>query len=681
MRVFWSILLVGLAACGFNPHPQSGALPCDKGCPSGYHCAKDGTCRTTELGADASSPSDGRAGDTGVTSDTPSASGHAGGPAGTGGAGGVTSTGELTGSGGTLGIGGVVGTGGRVGSGGVAASGGLTGSGGITGSGGLVGSGGAIGMGGAAGTGGATGTRGTGTGGTTGSTDEDAVANDKTALSVTYANGDSASSITRSIVLPTVGTNGSNISWSSDHPKIVSGSGAVVRPTTTTTTVTLTATITKGSSADTKTFSITVIISDAGVVANDKATLQVGYTGADAATSVTQDLKLATAGDGGSLVIWNSAPPGIVGSTGIVTRPTRTTAVTLTATLNKGSSSDTKTFLVYVVGSAAQLGFLYAAGNGLSVYRINTDGSLTAVPGSPFGTEYSSFVTVAPSNEYLFALGYGLRSYSINPDGSLASVYGSPSVTDDGANSIAINPNGTFAYVTNAGSMSSTIAVYGISSRGLPVSIGTPISTAPETGPTHSVVDPTGDCLYVADSNGVPGVGKVGAYAIGADGSLTLIGSPIAGDADNYGNSIAITPSGKYVYMSNSGTISAYSTNSDGSLKSLGLPYPVHGGDEVANITMDPMGRFLYVGLVWFGGAVTGFKISADGSLSGEVTFSTDYSVASIAIDRTGKYGYVADTNDNVVAMFSIDVSTGAFTPLPSPTISSAGPTNLATTH
>jgi hypothetical protein len=61
MRVFWSILLMGLAACGFNPHPQNGALPCDNGCPSGYHCAIDGTCRTTDLGADASSPSDGRA--------------------------------------------------------------------------------------------------------------------------------------------------------------------------------------------------------------------------------------------------------------------------------------------------------------------------------------------------------------------------------------------------------------------------------------------------------------------------------------------------------------------------------------------------------------------------------------------------------------------------------------------
>ncbi|MGB8296537.1 MAG: SUMF1/EgtB/PvdO family nonheme iron enzyme [Polyangia bacterium] len=75
MRVSWSILLVGVAACGFNPHPQNGALPCDNGCPSGYHCAKDGTCRTTELGS-----------------------------------GGVTATGGLKGSGGIVGAGGNMGT-------------------------------------------------------------------------------------------------------------------------------------------------------------------------------------------------------------------------------------------------------------------------------------------------------------------------------------------------------------------------------------------------------------------------------------------------------------------------------------------------------------------------------------------------------------------------------------------
>ena len=149
MRVFWSILLVGLAACGFNPHPQNGALPCDKGCPSGYHCAKDGTCRTTELGSGGVTTSGGLTGSGGTSG--------IGGVVVTGGivgSGGLTSTGGLTGSGGNSGVGGAVGTGGSVGSGGVAASGGLTGSGGIAGGGGLVGSGGAVGMGGVVGTGG-----------------------------------------------------------------------------------------------------------------------------------------------------------------------------------------------------------------------------------------------------------------------------------------------------------------------------------------------------------------------------------------------------------------------------------------------------------------------------------------------------------------------------------------------
>lgn len=636
--------------------------------------------------------------------------GGAGGTTSTGGAansGGLASTGGMTTSGGSSTTGGLVSAGGTKATGGATSSSVSSATGGAITSGGTISTGGTIATAGATSTGGTTSAGGTtttggassvggtasagasltvgGSGGTLIPTDANAVANDKAALAIIYASGDSASSVTQSITLPTEGANGSTISWSSNHPTIVSASGTVVRPTTTTA-ITLTATITKGSASDTMAFPITVIISDAGVVANDKAALQIAYTGADTALSVTQNLTLATTGAGGSTIGWNSAPSGIIDSTGIVTRPSVTTAVTLTATLTKGSSSDTKIFIVYATGSATQLGFLYAAGQGISAYRINTDGSLTAVPGSPFGTGYFSFVTVTPSNKFLYTFGSGLDSFSINPDGSLVSIYGSPSTIYDGANSIAVNPASTFAYVTNAGSTSSTIAVYSISSSGLPVSTGTPISIAPEGNPTFSVVDPTGQYLYVADSNGVPGTAKVGAYSIGADGSLTLVGSPIAGDSGNYGNSIAITPSGKYVYMSNSDTVSAYSTNLDGSLTSLGLPYGADGGGyyEAANIAIDPMGRFLYVPLDWFGGAVTSFKLNTDGSLSGKVTnpvTTASYSVISTAIDRTGTYAYVTDTDENLVAMFSINSSTGSFTPLASPTISCSAPKSLATTH
>lgn len=47
MRVFSVVLAVaglGLAACGYDPHPKDGKLPCTEGCPSGYECRCDDRC-------------------------------------------------------------------------------------------------------------------------------------------------------------------------------------------------------------------------------------------------------------------------------------------------------------------------------------------------------------------------------------------------------------------------------------------------------------------------------------------------------------------------------------------------------------------------------------------------------------------------------------------------------------
>ncbi|MFD1677664.1 immunoglobulin-like domain-containing protein, partial [Alicyclobacillus fodiniaquatilis] len=84
---------------------------------------------------------------------------------------------------------------------------------------------------------------------------------DKAALAIGYAAGDSASNVTQNLTLPTTGSNGSTISWSSDTPTVVANDGTVTQPAYSdgNATVTLTATITKGSASDTQTFTVTVV--------------------------------------------------------------------------------------------------------------------------------------------------------------------------------------------------------------------------------------------------------------------------------------------------------------------------------------------------------------------------------------------------------------------------------------
>ncbi|WP_317890265.1 immunoglobulin-like domain-containing protein, partial [Paenibacillus sabuli] len=111
-----------------------------------------------------------------------------------------------------------------------------------------------------------------------GMTDAEAVANDKAALSITYVQGDSATSVTQDVELPTSGSSGTTIAWSSSEEAVVDTDGTVVRPvyTESAASVTLTATISKGEESDTQTFELTVIPqvqTDAEAVADDKAAL------------------------------------------------------------------------------------------------------------------------------------------------------------------------------------------------------------------------------------------------------------------------------------------------------------------------------------------------------------------------------------------------------------------------
>ncbi len=186
-------------------------------------------------------------------------------------------------------------------------------------------------------------------------TDRQAVDAAAGALAVTFAAGDSASSVTSNLILPTSGPNGTTVAWTSSAAAVVSAAGAVTRPSATNATVYLTAVVTKGSATATKIFTLTIlkaVLDDAESVAADKTALAVGYASGDSAASVTQDLTLATSGSSGSVIAWTSNPEGIVGATGTVARPASTTVVTLTAAISKGASSDSKIFSVTVIKAA-----------------------------------------------------------------------------------------------------------------------------------------------------------------------------------------------------------------------------------------------------------------------------------------------------------------------------------------
>ncbi len=85
----------------------------------------------------------------------------------------------------------------------------------------------------------------------------------------------------------------------------------------------------------------------AEIVSLDKASLSLGNL-----NSVTANISLPTYGENGSTISWTSSNSNVISTDGVVFRPQYPSAdkmVTLTATISKGNTSDSKTFVANVV--------------------------------------------------------------------------------------------------------------------------------------------------------------------------------------------------------------------------------------------------------------------------------------------------------------------------------------------
>src|SRR5262249_5385612 len=141
---------------------------------------------------------------------------------------------------------------------------------------------------------------------------------------------------------------------------------------------------------------------------------------------------------------------------------------------------------------------------GLAAYSIDpSSGSLTLVPGSPFGGLGKS-VAVDPKGRFVFVGGFtSVEAYTISVStGGLTPVAGSPFPSGP-FNYVSVDPAGKFVYVLTYCNCASpnSIYAYGINgtSGALTAVPGSPFVTGGTQGPAGPVaVDPTGTFAYVA---------------------------------------------------------------------------------------------------------------------------------------------------------------------------------------
>ncbi len=314
----------------------------------------------------------------------------------------------------------------------------------------------------------------------------------------------------------------------------------------------------------------------------------------------------------------------------------------------------------------------------LSMYTINpTTGALTST-GLPLTAQddFTDSVTVDPFGKFAYVVNNGddissggsVVTYSINATTGALTFTGAlrGACEVDGlchAVSMVVHPSGKFAYVTYGPFYSQIVAMYSIdATTGALTSIGT---IAVEGYASSVAVDPMGKFAYVTTGLNYDGTGidSVSMYTIDATtGVLTSTGA-IATETNPNPVSVTVDPSGKFAYVTNSGSndVSMYTINATtGALASIGT---IAAGTNPVSVAVDPTGKFAYVAnadsndvsmytIDGTTGALTPIGMIAAGLSS----------PTSIAVHPSGKFVYVTNSGTNDVSMYSIDPATGELT-------------------
>ncbi len=225
--------------------------------------------------------------------------------------------------------------------------------------------------------------------------------------------------------------------------------------------------------------------------------------------------------------------------------------------------------------------------------------------------------------------------------------------------SVKVSCRSVFAYVADrtGGSILTYIvnAATGALSR-----VGSPVAAE---RPDAIAVRPGDDFLYALYSGETATPGKVMAYGVNAiTGDIASVGSPVNAGLD--ARSIAIDPSGRFLYVANYGsnTISTYTINSrTGALTSSGAAVAAGGGPSC--VAVDPTGRFAYVAN---SSANTVSVYSVNGSTgvltSVGVPVPTLSGPSCIVLEPRGWFAYVVNSGSNDISAYTVNAVTGALT-------------------
>ena len=168
---------------------------------------------------------------------------------------------------------------------------------------------------------------------------------------------------------------------------------------------------------------------------------------------------------------------------------------------------------------------------------------------------------------------------------------------------------------------------------------------------------------------------SISAFSIGAGGSLSPIACTTGCRTEAGPNGVAVSPSGRFVYVVNTGgeggetvggTISVFAVEPGGALSKIPCASNCKTGVEPFGVAVTPNGQFLYAANTE-SHTVSAFSIASNGLLS-PITCTTGCETGSlpedVVVTPNGQFLYVEDREENKLSVFSI-ASNGSLSHIP----------------
>jgi 6-phosphogluconolactonase (cycloisomerase 2 family) len=198
-------------------------------------------------------------------------------------------------------------------------------------------------------------------------------------------------------------------------------------------------------------------------------------------------------------------------------------------------------------------------------------------------------VAFSPDGKFLLATEKANNKvdvFGVLPNGTLSAITVNASA---GAGAFAANvaPNGTVVVSeTGSGGTTAALSSYRVQANGELTTIS---ASVPTLGAANcwNAITPDGRFVYVSNA----GSSTVSGFAIGSSGTLTALPGTVVGtNPAGAGNlDIAVSVDGKFLYTLNSagGTIGEFAINTDGSLTNLGTVGGLPAGSSLNGIAAD----------------------------------------------------------------------------------------------